>query len=111
LFGGPSNVPCDDPTDDGPAGRIFVEKRYEVVFPANWPADQALPKLAEHWQQRDYRIVSDLRGEDDPKLAVERPGDGFRVNIAVWNRSPGSVDIYLTGSSPCVWENGTPNPR
>jgi hypothetical protein len=111
LFGGPRNLPCDDPSDSGPAGRVFVEKRYEVVFPPNWPADQALPKLADYWQQRDYRIVSDLRGESDPKLAVERPGDGFRVNIAVWNRAPGSMDIYLTGSSPCVWEDGTPDPQ
>ncbi|GIG86625.1 hypothetical protein [Plantactinospora endophytica] len=110
-FGNSGTLPCDDPTDGGPAGRVFVEQQYEVVFPGNWPADQALPKLAEYWQQQDYKIVNDLRDRSDPRLSVEDPADGYRVSITVYNRAPGSVDIYLIGSSPCVWQNGTPDPQ
>ncbi|GAB3972337.1 hypothetical protein V1634_07600 [Plantactinospora veratri] len=110
-FGPSGTLPCDDPTDGGPAGRIFVEQQYEVVFPADWPTDQAMPRLADYWQQRDYRIVNDLRDHSDPKLTVEERAEGYRVSITVYNRGPGSVDIYLTGSSPCVWEHGTPDPE
>ncbi|ROT34015.1 hypothetical protein [Micromonospora sp. HM5-17] len=104
-------LPCDDPTDGGPAGRVYYEKRYQVIFPAGWPADQALPRLAEYWGQRGYRTIDDLRDHPDPRLVVERPDDGFRAIISVWNRDSGAIDIYLTGSSPCVWEHGTPDPQ
>jgi|HigsolmetaAR206D_1030411.scaffolds.fasta_scaffold00681_2 hypothetical protein len=111
AFGPAGTLPCDDPTDGGPAGRVFYEKRYEVTFPAGWPADQALPRLAEYWGRRGYRVVDDMRDARDPRLVVEHPEDGFRINIAVWNRDSGDVDIYLTGGSPCVWEHGTPDPQ
>ena len=108
--GAVGKVPCDDPTDRGPAGRIFIEKQYQVQYPAGWPADQALPRLAEYWQQKSYRIHNDSRDEPDPRLVVETP-DGYRASIEVFNRSAGNTDIYLVGSSPCVWEFGTPNPQ
>lgn len=111
LFGVAGTLPCDDPTDGGPAGRVFYEKRYEVVFPPDWPADRALPTLADYWRHRDYRVVNDLRDRSDPRLSVEHPEDGFRVTVAVWNRDSGAVDIYLTGGSPCVWEHGSPDPQ
>lgn len=108
---GPTGMmPCDDPTDGGPAGRVFIEKQYEVEYPAGWPADQAIPRLAEYWQQKSYRIHNDRRDKTDPSLAVETP-DGYRASIDVFIRGAGHTDIYVAGSSPCVWEFGTPNPQ
>ncbi|MEE6261060.1 hypothetical protein [Plantactinospora sonchi] len=104
-------LPCDDPTDGGPAGRVFVEQQYEVTSPLDWPADQALPGLAEHWQRQGYRVIDDQRDRSDPRLAVEHPEDGFRVSVNVYHRAPGSLDVYLIGSSPCVWPQGTPDPQ
>lgn len=106
----PRNLPCDDPTDGGPAGRIFVEKQYEVKLPAGAPADQTMIRLAGYWQQKSYRIHDDGRNLPDPRLAVETP-DGYRAILKLFVRGPGLTDVYLTGSSPCVWEFGTPNPQ
>jgi hypothetical protein len=108
--GAEGKVPCDDPTDGGPAGRIFVEKQYQLQFPPDWPADQALPRLAEYWQQKSYRVHNDSRAKADPRLVVETP-DGYRASIEVFDRGAGRNDVYLVGSSPCVWEFGTPNPQ
>ena len=81
-------------------------------FPHTWPTEQAIPTLAAYWEQHNYKIVNDLRTATEPqRLAVERRDDGYRVIIEVWNRRSGPTDVYLTGSSPCVWETGTPNPE
>ncbi|WP_422770792.1 hypothetical protein ACN28C_29650 [Plantactinospora sp. WMMC1484] len=109
-FGVSGVLPCDDPTDGGPAGRVFVEQQYEVVFPANWRTGQALANLADYWRRRGYTVVNDLRDRSDPRLSVQDPADGYRIGVAVHHRASGSVDIYLIGSSPCIWRNGTPDP-
>ena len=106
-YGGAGTLPCDDPTDGGPPGRVFVEQQYEVAHEPSWPVDEALPRLASHWEQRGYEVVKDLRAERDPQLAVEYP-DGFRVGIEVYRRGDSFADVYLVGSSVCVWERGTP---
>ncbi|MDG4785675.1 hypothetical protein O7626_06975 [Micromonospora sp. WMMD1102] len=108
-FGHTGTLPCDDPTDGGPAGRVFVEQQYELDFPPGWPADQALPTLAAYWQWRGYQVVNDLRDHGDPRFTVQDPADGYRVGVTVYHRAPGSVDVYLIGSSPCVWRRGTPD--
>jgi hypothetical protein len=104
-------LPCDDPDDHGPAGRVFVEKVYQLIFSESWPVEQALPRLAGFWASQGYRIITDRRGAPDPFLSVENGVDGFRVGIEVFPRDAGKVDVYLFGSSPCVWETGTPDPR
>lgn len=105
------NLACDDATDGGPAGRTFVEARYAVVHPPGWPVEQALSALADYWQQQKYRIVRDDRDDTtNAELVVERP-DGFRISVLLSRRTTGTANASLTSSSPCVWENGTPNPR
>ncbi|HET9517999.1 MAG TPA: hypothetical protein VFO77_09765 [Actinoplanes sp.] len=108
--GGVAELPCDDPTDNGPAGRVFIEKVYQVAFPAGWPADRALPALVQYWQPPQYRVHNDRRDAPDPRFAVETT-DGYRVSIEVFVRPAGNLDVYLGGSSPCVWEHGTPDPQ
>lgn len=106
-YGDTGTLPCDDPTDGGPAGRVFVEQQYEVVHDPQWPVDQVVPLLAAHWEEQGLEVVTDLRAERDPQLSVEHP-DGFRVGIEVYPRADGSADVYLVGSSPCVWPEGSP---
>lgn len=103
---------CDDPSDGGPAGRVFAELHYDVVYPQAATLEQAIPVLATFWQSRGYQIKKDLR--NDPtfaRLGVQDPADKFYVEIVVYHRGSGRIDAQLIGSSPCVWENGTPSPQ
>ncbi|GGL12903.1 hypothetical protein [Mangrovihabitans endophyticus] len=105
-------VPCDDPTDNGPAGRIFVEHRYNLVPPTTgqtWPADQVISTLVRYWQQPHYRVHDDGRTRPDPKYVVETP-DGYAVIVRAFARGD-HLDFTLSSSSPCIWPNGTPNPQ
>ncbi|MEU4422869.1 hypothetical protein AB0F81_19750 [Actinoplanes sp. NPDC024001] len=105
------SAPCDDPTDGGPAGRVFAEKRYLIVPPAGggWPADRAIPTLAAFWEQKGYRLHTDGRTEPEPRYSVETP-DGYYVTLNSWDRGD-HLDVSLSSDSPCVWENGTPDPQ
>jgi hypothetical protein len=105
-------MPCDDPTDGGPAGRIFAERRYFIVPPSTgtWPkAAEAVPALVGFWQEQGYKVRSDGRNDPEPRYMVET-ADGYRVTAATWNRGD-HLDLSLGATSPCVWENGTPNPQ
>ncbi|MBB4957900.1 hypothetical protein [Micromonospora polyrhachis] len=107
---GIGELPCDDPTDGGPAGRIFIEIDYQVRFKQTWPSEQTISILAGYWERHNYKIVRDSRAHKSPQLVVERRDDGYRVIIELWDRG-GYYDVYLGGSSPCVWETGTPDPQ
>lgn len=111
LHNSSDESPCDDPTDGGPAGRVFAERRYLVVPPAggSWPADQAIPALVTFWQQKGYRVHDDRRTGSYPRYVVET-ADGYSANISTFDRGD-HVDVTLSSSSPCVWPNGTPDPQ
>lgn len=106
---GHDDMPCDDPSDNGPAGRIFVEHRYTIQVPAGTTlkADDVIPPLVAFWQQRGYRVRTDLRTQADPKYAVET-SDGYTVVVDGYDRGS-YADFTLTGSSACIWPNGTPS--
>lgn len=103
---------CDDPTDNGPAGRIFVEHRYAVVSADNygrWRSDLVIPPLAAYWEKQGFRVKNDMRAKSDPRYTVEDP-DGYFATVQGYDRG-GSYDFTLTVGSPCIWPNGTPNPQ
>ena len=103
LNDGKDTMSCDD-------GRVFAERRYLVVpGAASWPADQAVPKLVAFWQQRGYRTHEDSRTKPTPRFVAETP-DGYYAIVEAFDRGS-TVDVYLSSSSPCVWENGTPDPQ
>ncbi|WP_189082672.1 hypothetical protein [Mangrovihabitans endophyticus] len=108
---GGDNTPCDDPTDNGPAGRVFVEKRYQIVAPdgAAWTTDQVKSGLVAYWQQQHYRPIDDRRADTIPTYRVETT-DGYRLSIAAYDRGD-HHDFTLSGNSPCLWPNGTPDPQ
>lgn len=85
-----------------------MEKRYDVVpNTGTWPSDQAVPTLITYWLQRGYRTHEDSRTRPKPRSVVETP-DGFSAIVEAYNRGT-YFDVTLTSSSPCIWENGTPN--
>ncbi|GIE34699.1 hypothetical protein Ait01nite_077440 [Actinoplanes italicus] len=101
---------CDDAESGLPRGRVFVEKRYNVVPRAGggWPEEQAIPALVAFWEKQGYRVYDDGRDRRDPKFVVDTP-DGYAVIVHGYDRGD-HYDFTLSGSSPCVWENGTPEP-
>src|SRR6266545_122550 len=70
---------CDDPTDGGPPGRVFVARRY-------------------------WLLGADRRGTAYPYLWVEHESDGFRVGID----ANAVGDLLLVASSPCFWPTEEP---
>lgn len=106
------SVPCDAPTDGGPAGRIFVERRAQLVAPASgaWSVTEALPILSEFWLQNDYKVITDDNRIGDLYRFGVQAADGYRLLLRTFDRGE-RYDVYLTVSSPCVWEFGTPDPQ
>jgi hypothetical protein len=104
-------VPCDAPTDGGPEGRIFAERREIIIAPTNgsWSVTEVLPTLAAHWQKAGYKVITDERTTELPRLNVETT-DGYRVGVDSWDRGD-HYDVTVSSNSPCIWENGTPNPQ
>lgn len=102
---------CDDGAGLNANGKVFVEKRYRIVAdPAGaWPRDQAIPALVAFWQQAGYQVYNDQRDARPPRYVVRTPDD-YLVLIAAWDRKT-YYDYTLTSSSPCIWENGSPDPK
>ena len=103
------NVPCKGGAGGTETGQVFTERKYEIMHPDTWPADQLIDILDRYWQTRGYTLVRDNR--DDPVLAVlyrRDPHNTISVGVKLYPRGGGRIDAYLVGSTPCVWENGTP---
>jgi hypothetical protein len=102
-------VPCDAPTDGGPAGRIFAERREIIIAPTSgsWSVTEVLPTLAAYWEKSGYKVITDERTDELPRINVETT-DGYRVGVDSWDRGD-HYDVTVASSSPCVWENGTPD--
>lgn len=99
------SMPCDDPDDGGPLGRVFVEAHYTlsgVPVDAN-PA--VFDLLYDFWLGEGYEVLSDLRTRGRaPHLKVRHPEDGFSVSL----RENLASELRISGSSPCVWPEGHP---
>ncbi|MBB5866978.1 hypothetical protein F4553_000357 [Allocatelliglobosispora scoriae] len=98
LTAGPkSTMPCDDPSDHGPKGRVTVEHRYTLPG-----ADTTvLDGLVDYWTGHGYRVLRDERGRRLAEVAVEAD-DGYAV-VATTNVVG---EISVVGTSPCVWPQG-----
>jgi hypothetical protein len=86
--------PCDDPTDGGPPGLVFVVRRYRVYG----SGPHAFDALAAYWTGHGYRILDDQRGAAHPYLWAEHAGDGYRVGLDTTLAG----ELLLGASSPCL---------
>lgn len=104
-WAGDNNNPCDDPTDNGPQGRVVPYAEYKIT---GLPPDQYnhyFDVLRQWWASHGFRVLADDRPKD-LYLWVENNGDGFRMALQANDVGP----LYLTSTAPCVWPNGTPEP-
>lgn len=100
--------PCDDPTDNGPKGRVITSVRYWLNdTPVDRQADY-VKALIRWWSEHDFAILTDNR-PNDTYVLVENRRDGFRM--AMQQTATGPKRLSLGASSPCVWPNGTPEPK
>jgi hypothetical protein len=96
-------TPCDDPTDNGPKGRVTPYVSYEVRTQDH---DQAFDLLLNWWTANDFAVLADLR-PDKMYVWVENRADGFRMAA----KANDLGKLYLISNAPCVWPNGVPEPE
>lgn len=107
-LGRSSGSPCDDPTDGGPKGRVFVESTYWVkdLPRENYP--QYLDTVERYWADRGYRLIRDTMHGPIDRSIVYSDAEGFRI---VLETNDDGKAISVSSQSPCVWPNGAPDPR
>lgn len=100
-------VPCDDPSDLGPLGRVSVSETYWMRGLDFDRAQEWFAAMHAYWVSHDFRVLADQR--DDvvaPALFVEHNGDAFRMSM----QTSVEGDFSISATSPCVWPDGTPPP-
>lgn len=96
-------MPCDDPTDNGPLGRVipFVDYRITGLAPAEYGG--YFDEVLDWWTHNGFRLLDDSRPAE-MYVWVENEADGFRMTL----KANDLGQLYLTSTSPCVWPDGTP---
>jgi hypothetical protein len=100
-----STYACDDPTDNGPKGRVIATTDYQIEGLSQDQYDHYLDELKKWWISHDFRVLQDARPKA-PHIWVENNTDGFRM--AAQTNDGG--EMYIIATSPCVWPEGTPQP-
>lgn len=97
---------CDDPTDNGPKGRKIASVDYQILDlpPDDYP--DYVNQLERWWREHNFRILDDERPKRE-SIWVENKNDGFRMRV----KTNDVGELFMIASSPCVWENGTPEPE
>ncbi|KAA2266996.1 hypothetical protein F0L68_00200 [Solihabitans fulvus] len=96
---------CDDPTDNGPKGRVIASFEYEIHDLPREQYNNYFDALRKWWTDHDFRVLTDDRPKD-MYIWVENNQDGFRMALQANDLGK----LYLTATSPCVWPKGTPAP-
>ena len=108
LSGRFDDSPCDDPTDNGPKGRVIASVTYWLNdIPVDHQSEY-VNTLFQWWSEHDFAVLTDNRATDI-YVHVENRRDGFRM--AVQQTAVGPKRLSLGATSPCVWPNGTPEPK
>ncbi|WP_245192935.1 hypothetical protein [Amycolatopsis alba] len=104
LRGQSKEAPCDDPSDNGAKGRLVADRGYQITGLAATGISEYFSALRSWAQNNNYQV---LQEKQNPQyLWLEKRDDGFRLALD----SNESGELYLNGSTPCVWRNGTPEP-
>jgi hypothetical protein len=99
--------PCDDPTDNGPKGRLIASRGYQVMGPSPNQFPQQFEAIRTWWERNGFVVSNDSARGADRTVAAENKADGFTMSL----RSNNAGELYLNTSAPCVWPNGTPEPK
>lgn len=96
---------CSDPTDNGPRNRLTASRHYSIDGVQRDRIPSYFDALRRWWVEHNFRVL-----DNNPRyefLWVEHNEDGFQMTL----KSNPSGELYLISGSPCVWENGTPEPE
>ncbi|MGH3797074.1 MAG: hypothetical protein ACRDSP_19550 [Pseudonocardiaceae bacterium] len=99
-------LPCADPSDNGPLGRVSVGKVYWLRELPIERTTEVFNAMHSYWLSHNYRVLSDQRDLRVPALFVENNDDAFRMSL----QANVQGDLTISATSPCVWPNGTPPP-
>lgn len=94
---------CDDPTDDGPKGRVIASHVYRLSGLPTEDNEANAELLHQFWTDKGYEIILDRRPERI-YISAESSGDAFTIFL----RSSVQGTLSLGASSPCVWPDGEP---
>jgi hypothetical protein len=102
LLGESRTYDCDDPTDNGPKGRVFASNQYWIRDISQVDPNTYLDGLRRWWSEQGFAIVTDAWRKANV-ITLENPTNGFRMSF-----SHNGPDAVIGASSPCVWPNGRP---
>jgi hypothetical protein len=88
---------CDDPTDNGPKGRVFASNLYWVRGITEVDSTKYLDGLRRWWGEQGFAVVTDA-WEKAKVITLENPENGFRMSFR-----KSAPDPAIGASSPCVW--------
>jgi hypothetical protein len=100
----PESHACDDPTDNGPKGRVFASNLYWVRGIEQQDTAKYLEGLRRWWSEQGFSVVTDA-WDKAQSITMENKENGFRMSFR-----KGDTDPAIGASSPCVWPKGTPEP-
>ncbi|ALG06619.1 hypothetical protein [Kibdelosporangium phytohabitans] len=97
---------CNDPSDNGPRGRVYVSRDYWLRDVPRERNAEVAEALVRWWTSHDFVVLSDKRPKEN-WISVVNKNDGFSTSI----QESANGDLSLGATSPCVWPNGTPAPK
>jgi hypothetical protein len=101
----PGSHACDDPTDNGPRGRVFASNSYWIQGLDPSRVREYLDALVRWWAEHDF--VGPVESWDKAQfVSMENKNDGFRMLL----QDGGNGKPSIGASSPCVWPRGMPEP-
>jgi hypothetical protein len=107
LYGSDGSA-CDDPTDNGPRGRVIASRSYWLRDIPAEKNEEYVTAIVHWWTEHDFGILTDDR-PNDVYVWAENRRDGFRMSVQ--QTATGPPQLSLGATSPCVWPNGTPEPK
>jgi hypothetical protein len=94
---------CDDPTDNGPLGRVFATNKFWIRDIPKENNDKYVADLRRWFSDNGFAIVMDS-WDKVQSITLENPQNGFRMSLG----GPDG-DLNIGASSPCVWPYGKPS--
>lgn len=106
------DMQCEDkdPAAGRPTGMVQVQRVYKLSEVKSSDVDEIFRSLREWWGQHSFKVTSDNQHPSaDPKdkSVLVRNHHGYTMS----GQSNDQGQFYFGASSPCVWPNGTPEPK